>query len=136
MLHRAPTGGREGLRGQRLERGLGLEELLDIHRGRVAEAERDAGEPETGALGALHELVATVLKDRLGNDELCTAADINAAIKFLKDNNITATREANKALGELEDELGKHSLPQADDTELQAALDNIVNFPGSVANHA
>ncbi|ASZ72043.1 terminase small subunit [Xanthomonas phage NED111] len=89
-----------------------------------------------GALGALHELVATVLKERLANGELCTAADINAAIKFLKDNNITATREANKALGELEDELGKHSLPQADDTELQAALDNIVNFPGSVANHA
>ncbi|UGL61159.1 terminase small subunit [Xanthomonas phage MUD8-T1] len=87
-----------------------------------------------GALGALHELVATVLKERLANGELCTAADINAAIKFLKDNNITATREANKALGELEDELGKHSLPQADDTELQAALDNIVNFPGSVAN--
>ena len=89
-----------------------------------------------GALGELHVIVATVLKDRLRNDELCTAADINAAIKFLKDNNITATREANKALGELEDELGKHSLPQADDTELQAALDNIVNFPGSVANHA
>ena len=89
-----------------------------------------------GALGALHELVAMVLKERLANGELCTAADINAAIKFLKDNNITATREANKALGELEDELGKHSLPQADDTELQAALDNIVNFPGSVANHA
>lgn len=87
-----------------------------------------------GALGALHELVATVLKERLANGEMCTAADINAAIKFLKDNNITATREANKALGELEDELGKHSLPQADDTELQAALDNIVNFPGSVAN--
>ncbi|AMM44733.1 hypothetical protein [Xanthomonas phage f30-Xaj] len=89
-----------------------------------------------GALGALHELVAKVLKDRLADGELCTAADINAAIKFLKDNNITATREANKALGELEDELGKHSLPQADDTELQTALDNIVNFPGSVANHA
>lgn len=89
-----------------------------------------------GALGALHELVATVLKERLANGELCTASDINAAIKFLKDNNITASREANKALGELEDELGKHSLPQADDSELQAALDNIVNFPGSVANRA
>ncbi|WAX24165.1 terminase small subunit [Xanthomonas phage P4] len=89
-----------------------------------------------GALGALHELVARALMERIQNGELCTAADINAAIKFLKDNNITATREANKALGELEDELGKHSPPQADDIELQAALDNIVNFPGSVANHA
>lgn len=87
-----------------------------------------------GALGALHELVATVLKERLANDELCTAADINAAIKFLKDNNITATREANKALGELEDELQKHSAPAADDSELQAALDNLIQFPGSAAN--
>ncbi|AMW36108.1 terminase small subunit [Xanthomonas phage XAJ24] len=87
-----------------------------------------------GALGALHELVATVLKDRLGNAELCTAADVNAAIKFLKDNNITATREANKALGELEDELNKHSAPAADDSELQSALDNLIHFPGSVAN--
>jgi hypothetical protein len=86
------------------------------------------------ALGALHELVAQVLGDRLKNDELCTAADINAAIKFLKDNNITASREANKALGELQDELGKHSLPVADDDELTKALDNVLSFPGSVAN--
>lgn len=87
-----------------------------------------------GALGALHELVAKALMQRIQDGELCTAADINAAIKFLKDNNITASREANKALGELEDELGKHSLPEADDTELQAALDSILAFPGSVAN--
>lgn len=87
-----------------------------------------------GALGGLHELVATVLKDRIGNTELCTAADINAAIKFLKDNNITATREASRALGELEDTLNEASVPPADDAELQAALNNIVNFPGSVAN--
>ncbi|QGH45077.1 terminase subunit [Bacteriophage Titan-X] len=87
-----------------------------------------------GALGALHELVAQALMQRIQDGALCTAADINAAIKFLKDNNITATREANKALGELEDELGKHSLPVVDDSELQAALDNIVHFPGSVAN--
>lgn len=86
------------------------------------------------ALGSLHELVAKVLKERIANGELCTAADINAAIKFLKDNNITATREANKALGELEDEIGKHSLPEADDSELTAALDNLIHFPGSVAN--
>ena len=90
-----------------------------------------------GALGALHELVASVLKDRLGDKELCTAADINAAIKFLKDNNITATREANKALGELQDELSKVSaddISAAEQAELDAALANVVNFPGSVAN--
>lgn len=90
-----------------------------------------------GALGALHELVATVLKERLANDELCSAADINAAIKFLKDNNITATREANKALGELQDELAKVSaddISAAEQAELDAALANVVNFPGSVAN--
>ena len=89
-----------------------------------------------GVLGELHTIVATVLKDRLGNAELCTAADVNAAIKFLKDNNITATREANKALGDLEAELGKHDVPAADDAELQQALDNIVQFPGSVAHGA
>lgn len=89
-----------------------------------------------GALGELHHIVALVLKQRLQDGELCTAADINAAIKFLKDNNITATREANKALGELEEELGKHNVPPADDADLQAALDNIVQFPWSVANGA
>lgn len=90
-----------------------------------------------GALGALHELVAQVLKNRLGDKELCTAADINAAIKFLKDNNITATREANKALGELEEELGRVSsadISAAEQAELDAALANVVSFPGSVAN--
>lgn len=90
-----------------------------------------------GALGALHELVATVLKERLGNAELVSAADINAAIKFLKDNNITATREANKALGELEEELGRVSsadISAAEQAELDAALANVVSFPGSIAN--
>lgn len=85
-------------------------------------------------LGSLHEIVATVLKDRLQNGELCTAADINAAIKFLKDNNITATREASKALGELEDELKNTSAPPADDRDLMEALDNVMVFPGSVRN--
>src|SRR5690606_31986239 len=89
-----------------------------------------------GALGELHVIVATVLKDRLRNDELCTAADINAAIKFLKDNNIQATREANKALDELADVLENKDVSEAEEAELQAALDNIVHFPGSVANGA
>lgn len=89
-----------------------------------------------GALGGLHELVATVLKQRIANEELCTAADINAAIKFLKDNNIQATREANKALGELEQQLSAVSdddVSAAEQAELDAALANVINFPGSVA---
>lgn len=87
-----------------------------------------------GALGELHVIVAQVLKERLKDSDLCTAADVNAAIKFLKDNNIQATREANKALGELEEQLHQVSTPVADDAELQAALDNILSFPGGVAN--
>lgn len=80
-------------------------------------------------LGGLHLLVAQVLKERLGDSELCTAADINAAIKFLKDNNITAAPEANKHLEELNEQLGKAgSIDPADDAELQAALDNVVAF--------
>lgn len=85
-------------------------------------------------LGGLHVLVAQVLKDRIANAELCTAADINAAIKFLKDNNIQATREASSALGELQDELHRASESPADDEELQRALDNVLAFPGSVSN--
>lgn len=88
-----------------------------------------------GALGELHVIVAEVLKARLGNDQLCTAADINAAIKFLKDNNIQATREANKALDELDEALAQvGEVSAADDAELSAAIDNLVHFPGSIAN--
>lgn len=86
-----------------------------------------------GALSELHVLVARVLEARLGDSDLCTAADINAAIKFLKDNNITASPEANKHLEELNDQLGKvGGIDPADDAELQAALDNVVNFRGAL----
>ncbi len=40
------------------------------------------------ALGELHAVVAHTLMDRIKSGE-ATAADINAAIKFLKDNGIT-----------------------------------------------
>lgn len=90
-----------------------------------------------GALGELHVLVATVLKERIGNAELCTASDISAAIKFLKDNNIQATPQANSAMTELADELGRASVEdvsEAEQAELDAALANVLLFPGSVAN--
>ena len=85
------------------------------------------------ALATLHELVASTLAARLASD-ICTAADISAAIKFLKDNNITATPEANEKLGELEEELNKsrEGVTPADDAELQQALDNLLHFPGGL----
>lgn len=86
------------------------------------------------ALGSLHALVATVLKQRVGDKDLCTAADINAAIKFLKDNNIQATRQGSKALDELANELGGVSVDEAGQAELDQALANVLQFPGSVAN--
>lgn len=81
-------------------------------------------------LALLHVMVAKVLADKLGTED-CTAADINAAIKFLKDNNITATREANTHLQELENELGRQGgVPPADDEELQRALEDLNSFEG------
>jgi hypothetical protein len=80
-------------------------------------------------LAALHIQVAEVLKSRLGNAELCTAADVNAAIKFLKDNNITCAPDKNNHLGELEEELqaakDRGDELGANDADLQAALDAI-----------
>jgi len=86
-------------------------------------------------LGDLHVIVAGALKTRIQNEEICTAADINAAIKFLKDNNITASREANRHLQELQEELEKttsNGITIADEKELQAALDNVMQFPGGI----
>lgn len=84
-------------------------------------------------LGTLHAAVAVALKERIAS-EGATAADLNAAIKFLKDNNITATPEANRALKDLQSELeGAGCLP-ASDPELDEALSNVVNFRGSIAN--
>lgn len=80
-----------------------------------------------GALGSLHILVAQVLKERLGNAELCTAADVNAAIKFLKDNNITCAPDPDNHVGELQQELDKQAASNktdpVDDADLRAALD-------------
>lgn len=74
------------------------------------------------ALGELHSLVARVLSGKLTGGD-CTAADINAAIKFLKDNNITATPEGSPALAQLQQDMDE--LGGVDDADLQAALDAI-----------
>lgn len=69
-------------------------------------------------LGLLHDLTATALIAKLKGTPLldeegnptgeiipCSAADIQAAAKFLKDNNITCTPADDNRLGELEDKL-------------------------------
>jgi len=56
------------------------------------------------ALSALHGVVAQELTRRIVQSE-ATAADLGAAIKFLKDNDITASIEDNAALSELKQQL-------------------------------
>jgi hypothetical protein len=77
-------------------------------------------------LGALHAQVATALKERIANPELCTAADLNAAIKFLKDNNVTMAPDKDNHLGELEKGLANaaanNAVTPASDADLAAAL--------------
>lgn len=78
-------------------------------------------------LGSLHVLIAKVLKDKLGSTD-CTAADVNAAIKFLKDNNITCKPDGSNHLGELEKQLNENAeankLAPVDDADLRAALES------------
>jgi len=58
------------------------------------------------ALAALHGAVAAELTRRILEAE-ASAADLGAAIKFLKDNAITASIEDNAALSELKQKLGQ-----------------------------
>jgi len=58
------------------------------------------------ALAALHGAVANELTRRIKDNE-ATAADLGAAIKFLKDNHITASIEDNQALSDLKQKLGE-----------------------------
>lgn len=57
------------------------------------------------ALSELHGVVATELVRRISNQQEATAADIGAAIKFLKDNHITAAIEDNSTLTDLKKKL-------------------------------
>ena len=56
------------------------------------------------SLSELHGVVADELKRRIVEKE-ATAADIGAAIKFLKDNHITASIEDNAGLADLKKKL-------------------------------
>lgn len=55
-------------------------------------------------LALLHGAVAETLLDRIKSGE-ATAADINAAIKFLKDNGIDCVGSANSRMQEIEESL-------------------------------
>lgn len=58
----------------------------------------------TEALEALHAAVAEALAQRLESQE-ATAADISAAIRFLKDNNISAVPKPGSKLEEILDKI-------------------------------
>lgn len=83
-------------------------------------------------LGELHVLVAQTMMLRIANPELCTPADLSAAIRFLKDNAISCVVDKENHMGQLALEL-KDSHPDsiADDPELLAALgdaENVLQF--------
>jgi hypothetical protein len=54
------------------------------------------------ALGELHALVAQTFASLVADPDLCNAAILGAATKFLKDNSITAVVEDNTALSEMQ----------------------------------
>lgn len=74
----------------------------------------NAGKASREALETLHGTVATILTDKLRSGE-ATAADIQAAIKFLKDNGIDGVPAEDNPLGKLRD-----SLPFIPEQEEQA----------------
>ena len=63
-------------------------------------------------LGTLHEALARELKNRIDSGE-ATAAELSAAIRFLKDNDITALATESNPLGQMLDSLEKR-LPFSD----------------------
>lgn len=79
-------------------------------------------------LGALHKAVATALtglvsvtEDEDGNTVAPPAAYLNAAIAFLKNNNITASVTTNEALAELDAALKRRATKRTADADLIAA---------------
>jgi hypothetical protein len=71
-------------------------------------------------LEMLHNAVAADLLDKVNSGE-ATAQELNAAIKFLKDNGIEATRETSKDL----DKLADTALPVFDDDDED---DTVIEF--------
>ena len=63
-------------------------------------------------LSDLHGVIADELKRRIVEAE-ATSADLSAAIKFLKDNNITASVEDNSQMKDLKDALERRAAARA-----------------------
>lgn len=84
-------------------------------------------------LSDLHGAVADELKRRIVEDE-ATSADLSAAIKFLKDNNITASVEDNSQMQDLKAALEKraaarskkHLTPVATTEPTDQEMDDII----------
>ncbi len=100
-------------------------------------------------LGELHGIIAEVLKTRLRAPMFhegevvpdtvglaCTAAEIAVAVTFLKNNNITADPETNKALSDLREKLkeqreaGKNRLTKQSVAEAAAILERDLGDSG------
>lgn len=76
-----------------------------------------AGKANEEVLNILHQLVAQSLVERISSGE-ATPQDINSAIKFLKDNDVTADISYSRPLNALETEVTKvEALPFVDDSE-------------------
>jgi len=67
-------------------------------------------------LGSLHEAVAQDLIGKIESGE-ATAQELNAAIKFLKDNGIEARPSKNDSLGKLAESLPTFETPYDDDSD-------------------
>jgi hypothetical protein len=88
----------------------------------MSEKKKDVLKANNDEMNELHQMVAQKLKRMLSDPE-CTVQDINAAIKFLKDNNVTADIEYSKPLQMLEQEVTPvGQLPFVDDEEEDEAV--------------
>lgn len=71
-------------------------------------------------LSELHGVIAEQLTDRIKSG-LWAASDVAAAIKFLKDNDITADPGENKALSDLKQQLQAQAKRKADEDKERRA---------------
>jgi len=67
----------------------------------MSDEKKDVVKANSDVLNMLHQMVAQDLIARLNSGE-ASVQDVNAAIKFLKDNNVTADIEFNKPLKQVE----------------------------------
>ncbi|MEX3785581.1 MULTISPECIES: hypothetical protein [Paraburkholderia] len=98
----------------------------------------------TDKLAELHAMVADTFMELVKDPELCNAAILGAATKFLKDNSITAVVEDNSTLTEMQKKIQERQSkrrfqnvvplvpdPVVTDDEAQAAVDAAIAMNGS-----